>query len=70
MASIRSCSVTMPCTSPYSSMTKAMCTSDSRKLSSSSMPVMVSGTYSAVCKGWSSSVLLGVAQRATTIGGH
>ncbi|MNV61282.1 hypothetical protein D3C71_1537850 [compost metagenome] len=53
MASIRSCSVTMPCTSPYSSMTNAMCTSDNRKLSSSSMPVMVSGTYSAVCSGWS-----------------
>ena len=42
----------MPCTSPYSSITNAIWPPDWRKLSSSSMPVMVSGTYSASCSGW------------------
>ena len=55
IASMRSCSVTMPCSSPYSSITKAICTSERRKLSSSSMPVMVSGTYKGVCSGCSDS---------------
>ena len=50
MASSRSCSVTRPWTSPYSSSTRAICVLELRMFSSSSMPVRVSGTYSTSCR--------------------
>ena len=53
IASNTSCCVTKPCTSPYSSMTNAMCTLDALNCSNNSIPVSVSGTN----KGCTKSVL-------------